>query len=121
MRLLNILGGFAVLSMPAAAAAQKLAAGTWTGSMTPPNGQTMNTTFDVKAAGDTTLITLKADGREIPFSGVKVEADRLLFTFAVDAIVTCTLQRKDDKSYSGSCVDGRGGTGTIVMVPPKSP
>ena len=120
MRVLKMLGGIAVLLTPVAAAAQKLTPGTWTGSITPPNSQAINAAFDVKTAGDTTLITLKADGRDINFTGVKVEADRLLFTFATDAIVTCTLQRKDDKSYSGSCVDGRGGSGTIVMIPPKS-
>jgi hypothetical protein len=120
MRLLKMLGGVTVLSVPAVVSAQKLTPGTWTGSISPPNGQTINAAFDVKASGDTTLITLKADGREINFTGVKVEADRLLFTFATDAIVSCTLQRKDDKSYSGNCVDGRGGSGTIVMVPPKS-
>lgn len=119
MRVLKMLGGIAVLCVPALAAAQKLTAGTWTGSITPPNGQTINAAFDVKSAGDTTLITLKADGRELNFTGVKVDADQLLFTFAVDAIVTCTLQRKEDKSYSGNCVDGRGGSGTIVMIPPK--
>jgi hypothetical protein len=120
MRMLNMLGGLAVSLMPGVVAAQKLTAGTWTGTINPPNGQVINAAFDVKTSGDTTLITLKADGRELNFTGVKVEADRLLFTFATDAIVTCTLQRKEDKSYSGSCVDGRGSSGTIVMIPPKS-
>ena len=76
----TVLVAAAALAMPAMLSAQKLTAGQWTGTVTPPTGGTINATFNVHLAGDTTHITAKADGRELIFSNVKVEATRLLFT-----------------------------------------
>ena len=109
------------LVMPASLAAQKLTAGTWTGTISPPDQGALDASFVVRMSGDTTKITLKADGREIEASDVKVEATRLLFVFAPgDTTVRCTLLLRDDKSYSGDCLDEQGGKGVIVMKPPKS-
>jgi hypothetical protein len=45
----------------------------------------------------------------------------LLFTFSPGGTtVSCTLLLRDDKSYSGDCVDPQGGKGVIVMKPPKA-
>ena len=112
--------GVVTLAMPALLSAQKLTPGQWTGTISPPNGPSLNATFDVRMAGDTTRITAKADGRELNFTEVKVEATRLLFTFTAGATVKCTLLRKDDKSFSGDCLDEGGSKGVIVMVPPKA-
>ncbi len=109
------------LAMPASLAAQKLTAGTWTGTISPPDNAVMNATFDVRLSGDTTKITMKADGREIETANVKVEASRLLFTFSPGGdTIQCTLLLRDDKSYSGDCLDPQGGKGVIVMKPPKA-
>lgn len=108
------------LTMPASLAAQKLAAGTWTGSIAPPNGGTLEATFNVRVSGDSTKITLNADGRTIEAYDVKVEAKRVLFAFAAGSnAIQCTLVLGDDKSYSGDCLDSRGGKGAIAMRPPK--
>jgi len=116
----KILIGLATVLMPASLAAQKLTAGTWTGTISPPNQGALDASFVVRMAGDTTKITLKADGREIEASDVKVESTRLLFSFAPgDATVRCTLLLRDDKSYSGDCLDDKGEKGVIVMKPPK--
>ena len=32
----------------------------------------------------------------------------------------CTLLLRDDKSFSGDCLDDQGGKGRIVMKPPKA-
>jgi hypothetical protein len=116
----RVLIGVVTLVMPASLAAQKLTAGTWTGTISPPDNATLEATFDVRMAGDTTKITMKADGREIEVSDVKVEASRLLFAFTPGGnTIRCTLLLRDDKSYSGDCLDPQGGKGVIVMKPPK--
>jgi hypothetical protein len=110
----------AALAMPASLAAQKLTPGTWTGTISPPDQGALEATFDVRMAGDTTKITLKADGRVVEATDVKVQTDRLLFTFSPGQPINCTLMLRDDKSYSGDCLDAQGGKGVIVMRPPKS-
>ena len=117
----TLIGVLTFLAMPAALAAQKLTPGTWTGTITPPDTPTLEATFDVRTAGDTTKITLNAAGRVMETSDVKVEAKQVLFTFAPGGTsVKCTLLLRDDKSYSGDCLDSQGGKGVIVMKPPKS-
>jgi hypothetical protein len=120
MRALHSMLIAAAMVLPASLAAQKLAPGTWTGTIAPPDQGAQDATFDVRMSGDTTKITLKADGRTIEAANVKVEAKRLLFTFSAGTTISCTLLLKDDKSYSGDCLDSQGGKGVIVMRPPKS-
>jgi hypothetical protein len=116
-----MLTGIVALVMPASLAAQKLTPGTWTGTISPPDNAALDASFVVRMSGDTTKITLKADGREVEASEVKVDANRLLFTFAPGGgTVRCTLLLRDDKSYSGDCIDEQGSKGVIVMKPPKS-
>lgn len=113
--------GVLTLVMPASLAAQKLTPGTWTGTISPPDQGSLEAVFDVRVSGDTTKITMKADGREIEVSDLKVEATRLLFSFSPGGnTIRCTLVLRDDKSYSGDCLDPQGGKGVIVMKPPKS-
>jgi hypothetical protein len=113
--------GVLTLVLPASLAAQKLATGTWTGTISPPNEAAIEATFNVRMSGDTTKITLNADGHAIEATEIKVEPKQLLFTFAPGGnSVRCTLQLRDDKSYSGDCLDTNGGKGVIVMRPPKA-
>ena len=117
----TMLVGIVIVAMPASLAAQKLTAGTWTGTIAPPDQGAHEATFDVRTSGDTTKITLNAAGRAFEASDIKVEASRLLFTFVPGGTtVQCTLMLRDDKSYSGDCLDSQGGKGVIVMRPPKS-
>ena len=116
----KMLVGLMALAMPASLAAQKLTPGTWTGTISPPDQGALDASFVVRMAGDTTKLTLKADGREIEASDITVEATRLLFAFSPGGnTIRCTLLLRDDKSYSGDCIDPSGGKGTIVMKPPK--
>ena len=121
MRALFSLAFTAALALPASLGAQKLTSGTWTGTISPPDNAALDATFEVRMAGDTTKITLNAGGgRVVEATDVKVEANRLLFTFAPGGTtVRCTLLLRDDKSYAGDCLDPDGGKGVIVMKPPK--
>ena len=111
----------ATLALPASLSAQKLTAGTWTGTISPPDQGALEATFAVRLSGDTTKITLKADGQEVEATDIKVEAKRLLFTFSPGGnSIKCTLLLRDDKTYSGDCLDPQGGKGVIVMKPPKA-
>jgi hypothetical protein len=115
-----LLVGLTLLALPASAAAQKLKPGTWTGSVTAPDTPTLDATFDVRVNGDTTRITMKIAPGEMEFASIKVEADRLSFTFSPGITVRCTLMLKPDKSYAGDCLDDEGGKGVIVMIPPAA-
>ena len=116
----KVLIGLMTLVMPASLAAQKLTPGTWTGTIAPPDQGALDASFVVRMAGDTTKLTLMAGGMEVEASDVKVESTRLLFSWAPgDATVKCTLLLREDKSYSGDCIDDKGEKGTIVMKPPK--
>ena len=115
-----LLLGLAVLVLPQIAAAQ-LQTGTWTGTIAPPGDQPVPVTFDVKGRGDSTSILLKTPMGEVPFTQIKLLADRITFVFMPGGdTVSCTLMLRPDKSYGGDCKDEAGGTGQIVMIPPKS-
>ena len=110
--------GLLVLAAPQAGAAQKLAAGTWTGSIAPPGNAATPATFDVRVSGDTTSIMIKTQYGDFPFEQIKVLADRITFTFTPGTPVNCVLMLRPDKSFGGDCTDGDGEKGQIVMVPP---
>ena len=121
MRSLLALLAVTLFVLPASVEAQKVTPGSWTGTISPPNGGTVEATFDVRLSGDTTKITMNVGGGAMETTDVKVEASRLLFTFAPGGdAVKCSLSLQTDKSYSGDCIDARGGKGTIVMKPPKA-
>ena len=105
---------------PLALAGQKLTPGTWTGTVTPPEGGAVSTAFEVRVSGDTTSITMRGEFGEFALDDIKVQPDRLTFTFSPGTTVRCTLMLREDKSYGGDCTDGEGGTGVIVMNPPRA-
>jgi hypothetical protein len=107
---------------PAAPAAEKLEVGTWTGTVTPPNGQALALTFAVTAPNDSVKIDLTiADmGMTFPLTAIKLEGRKLGFEFmAGDEAIKCALEKKDDGTFAGSCADGSGQGGPMTMVPPK--
>jgi hypothetical protein len=118
--LLLSLAFLAVAAAPASLHAQKLATGTWTGTIAPPDAEAFAVTFAVSMSGDTTRITASLGTESLMFDDVKVLADRITFTFDPgDAHVSCTLMLGEAGVYKGDCLDTDGGTGVITMVPPK--
>jgi hypothetical protein len=100
--------------------AQQLQGGTWTGTVIDPGGETINVSFDVHQAGDTTTISMMIpDGPTITMSGIHFDQSKLVFTWEAGAKIVCTLDPAAEGSYSGACVDDSGQSGTMTMVPPK--
>lgn len=112
--------GLILLALPVTLSAQKLQAGTWPGTVTPPGEGIVNVTFDVKTTGDSIAITLKAgEHGEFVLNEIKVTDEQLTFSFAPGPVVNCTLDKKEDGSYAGTCKDSEGGDATMTMIPPK--
>lgn len=110
----------ALVAAPASLHAQKVQAGTWTGTIAPPDSDPIPATFNVSMSGDTVRIAANGEMGSIPFNEVKVLADRITFWFEPgDAHVSCTLMLGEMGVYKGDCVDEDGSTGVITMVPPK--
>lgn len=105
----------------AAAQAQKLEAGKWTGTITPPGEQqTVEVTYDVTLKGDSLGMTINAgEHGSFPASEMKLASGKLTFVFMPGPRVDCTLDRQNDGAYSGTCKDAQGGVATMVMIPPK--
>jgi hypothetical protein len=105
----------------AAAQAQTLAAGKWTGTVTPPNEQqAVPVSYDVTLKGDTIAITVDAgEHGAFPFGDVKLSDGVLTFWFTPGPRVECSLTRGEDGGFQGPCRDAEGGTARMVMVPPK--
>jgi hypothetical protein len=111
-----------VLSTAAAAqqpAASKLETGAWTGKVTPPEGITVDVTYDVAYAGDTLKININA-GEHGTFNttDVKLEADKLSFRFRPGPEVVCVLNKKE-LGYAGTCTGEDGSVATMELSPPK--
>jgi hypothetical protein len=113
----------AVITFSASAAAQeaapKLEAGKWTGKVTPPDGETVNVTYDVAYAGDTLKITINAASHgTFQTTETKLEGTKLSFKFRPGPEVVCVLEKKE-ADYIGACTDEGGGVAQIELSPPK--
>ena len=59
-------------------------------------------------------------GQSISFYEVALDGDELTFWWEPGPRVDCTLLRKEDGSFEGTCTDGGAdGEGTLTMVPPS--
>ena len=109
-----------LLLVPAITAAQKLEPGKWTGTVAPPDGSVNDVTYDVALRGDTIAISVNAGQHGVHrFNDVKLDNNRLTFWFEPGPRVECTLQRRDDGAFQGSCTDPQGGIAQMLMLPPK--
>jgi len=100
--------------------AQTLEAGTWTGKITPPDGQTLDITYEVAVANDSLRISMVIpEMGTFPFEDIRLEEDVLTFFWEPGEPLGCNLQRGDDGIFKGECSDIEGTTGQLTMVPPK--
>ena len=111
----------AAFMVPAVGSAQAPRSGTWTGTVTPPEGETTLVTFDVVSSGDSLSIVIHA-GEHGTFEAAQERfADgKLTFTFQPGPVVSCTLTPNTEGGFSGSCFEAAGAEAKITMVPPTS-
>jgi hypothetical protein len=104
----------------APAQAQKLEPGKWTGTVSPPGEPATEVTYDVTMKGDTINMTINAgEHGSFAASEMKLNDKTLTFWFAPGPRVECTLTRREDGAFAGSCLDPDGGNASMVMIPPK--
>jgi len=107
----------------APATAQDMASGTWAGTVTGPDGQGVDVTFEVSAA-DGDLAIMLIPPADTGMGGMVLEeiamADGVLtFVFPVPNVrVVCELSRDDEGAFEGECVGDDGNSGHMRMVPP---
>ena len=102
--------------------AQQLKAGTWTGTVTPPDDAMLDVLYTVTNEDGGTQIALQVPemGMELAFENVQVEDGALTFNVSVDTTyLDCEMTRQDDGSFEGYCVDPDGEAGFLTMVPPE--
>jgi hypothetical protein len=101
--------------------AQKLEPGKWTGTVLAPGEQhALEVSYDVTLRGDTIDIRVNAGNHgSFSFSEVKLADKTLTFWFTPGPRVDCTLSRREDGAFAGSCRDPNGGNASMVMIPPK--
>lgn len=114
--------GLAVL-FASPAAGQDLANGTWTGSITQPDGMSFDVGFEVSGEGSALSIELvppadSGEDRTFPFEDIRLTAEQLEFTWDMGVQIKCVLDLRPGDSWAGTCTDERGQEGGIVMVPP---
>jgi hypothetical protein len=123
MRKVDLAVFFLLAAAPATLSAQRPEAGTWGGTVTPPESVAVPVSYLVRQSGDSLSITLTVPGvgsfdlRNLAFTG-----DRMTFSWAPgDTMATCQLMRRGDGSWAGPCRDSNGGMGAMLMTPPKKP
>ena len=115
------------MSVTTALGAQELERGTWTGRMStlaPPHGvPSVAVTFEVGGTDGALSIVMSVPpvGQSISFNEVALSGDELTFWWEPGPRVDCTLLRKQDGSFEGTCAEGSGaaGEGVLTMVPPS--
>jgi hypothetical protein len=104
----------------APASAVKLEAGTWTGQVTTPNGQTVDVTYDVAVKNDTVTVTINAGQfGSFPAQALKFEADKFSFNFTPGPTVECVMKKQPDGTFAGDCLDDSGAPAHMTWVAPK--
>lgn len=96
----------------------QLAPGTWSGSITPPSGQTMVVTYEVARLGDSLTARIIAPMGEFPLRSLRLEDTHLRFSWDAGREITCDLLARPDRGYAGECVDDSGRGGQMIMLPP---
>ncbi|MEP7327243.1 MAG: hypothetical protein ABI836_14930 [Gemmatimonadota bacterium] len=124
--LIRLLGLVLAILFPLtpAARAQTLAPGTWTGSVTDPQGNEAPVTYDVSVTGDTLHISMTVEIPEGPsafaFSNIRFDQGKLQLTWSPGVDVDCSLDPAEGGSYAGTCTDSEGKSGQMKMIPPKN-
>jgi hypothetical protein len=113
------------LLAPGVCAAQSLKSGTWTGTVSPPDGGEEAVTFDVTVNGDSLDIVIHAGMHgDFTVQEGRYAEGKISFKFMPGPEVSCTLTRNEEGVFAGSCFEDNGSEGKMTeakmtMVPPK--
>ena len=118
-----LLAGLAlVLAAVPVSGQEKLAEGTWTGSVYPPGEDIVYVEYVVTYSDEKLEIALVPPPElgmgEVPAYEVMHETDILTFNLEVGASVNCALYLEDDGTFEGECVDSSGEGALMTMIPP---
>ena len=106
--------GFAQQTAPA-----KMIVGQWTGTVTPPDAETAQLTYDVAYAGDTLNITINAGAHgTFKTTEAKYEPNKISFKFRPGPEIVCVLNLQGS-DYVGVCTEDDGTAAPITMTAPK--
>lgn len=105
---------------------QELPAGTWSGTISPPDQPGFDVQYEVSydEAGALQIDLIPPPGLgapdTIPFEGIELSDGVLTFGWSAGTDLICELVRQEDGSFEGECVDMGGTPGIVVMVPPDA-
>lgn len=119
--LLVVLGLVACLvtALPATGAAQDMADGTWTGTMHSPGAPDgIAVTYQVSHSEGQLMIAIATPMGSQDFSDIEFSDGWMTFTWTPGPAVHCRLEPQAIGGYAGECVDDRGGTGQLSIMPP---
>jgi hypothetical protein len=120
MRKLGFMAVLAVALFAPAASAQTIQTGRWPSKFTTPDGQQVDQFVEIARADTAWSITLDVLGiGKFTTEGVKLEEDRLVFSFKPGPVVVCVLKKQENGDYVGACTDDGGGVAPMSMTPPK--
>ena len=116
--------GFAIAVSAAPVVGQALEAGTWTGTITGPEGDMVSVEYEVASGSDALEITLQppleaGDMPPMPFEDLVLDDDVLQFAWFPGERIECMLEKNDDGSFEGPYSDAAGDTGFMTMAPPS--
>lgn len=107
------------------ASAQEMASGTWKGTLTAPDGMSVDVTFEVSGMGEdlAILFVWPEDGppgaEDMNLEEVELSDDGLTFVLPVPGVhVVCDLVVDGDGAYEGDCNGDDGQSGRLLMEPP---
>jgi hypothetical protein len=121
---LKATAGLVLLLLAAPLSAQEMAAGIWSGTVSPPDDAPFDVTYEVSYGeeGELQITLFPPQGLgappEIPFNEVELEEGVLTFSWFAGVDLTCELVRQEDGVFEGECIDAGGTPGILVMVPP---
>ena len=108
------------VAAPALCSAQTIKAGTWTGSVTPPDGGLTVVTYDVTVIGDSLGVVIHAgEHGDFTVRNGHYAEGKITFAFEPGITVRCTLARGEDGNFAGECLAEDGSVAQMTMVPPK--
>ncbi len=108
-----------VTSMPVHA--QRLEAGTWLGSMTPPEAlEPFRINYEVSYDGDALRIVVMGGQRSLDLNEARFEDGNLVYWFQPGPRVDCVLKPDGKDTYAGDCTDTDGDTGQMMITRDES-